>query len=84
MVNELNGVALIVAAMNKFPEDAELQRWASGTLVNLVVWEFKDAIKEAGGRRALVDAIENHQDESKEHVKGIQKHANSALKALFL
>ena len=31
--------------------------------------EFHDPVKQAGGRRALVDAIENHQDESKEYVE---------------
>ena len=83
-VNTLNGVDWIIAAMNKFPHDAKLQRYACGSLDNLVDWdEFKDPVKQAGGRRALLDAIENHQDESKEYVEKLQISANRALKALL-
>ena len=78
------GLILIIAAMNKFPEDAELQHDACGVLENLMQWdEFKDAVKQAGGRRALVEAIENHQDESEKYVKELQLWATSAIKKLF-
>jgi len=84
VVNTLNGADCIIAAMNKFPEDAMLQQYACGALDNLTEWEeFKDAVKQAGGRRALVEAIENHQDESKECVKELQLWATSAIKKLF-
>ena len=59
--------------------DMPVGRWTI-----LVKWdEFKDSVKQAGGRRALLDAIENHQDESKEYVEILQKKANRALKALL-
>jgi len=84
VVKTLNGIDWIVAAMNKFPEDAELQRCACGALDNLVKWEeFHDTVKQAGGRRALVDAIENHEDVSKQHVEKLQHFAKHALKKLL-
>jgi len=84
IVHTLKGIDWIIAAMNKFAEDAELQRYASGMLDTLVAWdEFKEPVKQAGGRRALFDAIENHQDESKDHVDQLQISANRALKALL-
>ena len=84
IVNTLNGIDWIIAAMNKFPHDAKLQEYACWALDNLVRWdEFKDPVKQAGGRRALLEAIENHQDESKEHVEKLQERANRALKALL-
>jgi len=84
VVNPLNGIDCIIAAMNKFAEDAELQRYACGALDLLTEWdEFKEPVKQAGGRRALFDAIENHQDESKDHVDQLQISANRALKALL-
>lgn len=70
--------------MNTFPNDAELQKRASWALDNLTCWgEFKDVVKQAGGRRALLDAIEIHQDERKEHVKELQQYASDALKKLL-
>jgi len=73
-VNALHGINRITEAMKKFPHDAKLQRYACSVLHNLVKWdEFKDAVKQAGGRRALVDAMEDHQDESKEHVEKLQE-----------
>jgi len=84
IIHKLNGDDCIIAAMNKFLHDARLQRYACGMLDNLTEWdEFKDPVKQAGGRRALLDAIENHQDESKEHAKSMQKKAKSALKKLL-
>jgi len=84
LVEELDGVHLIIAAMNTFPNDAELQKRASWALDNLTCWdEFKDVVKQAGGRRALLDAIEIHQDERKEHVKELQQSASDALKKLL-
>jgi len=81
VVNTLNGIDLIVATMNKFPHDVRLQRYACGTLKLLTEWdEFKDSVKQSGGRRALVEAIENHKDESKEHVEILQENASRALK----
>ena len=42
----LNGVDCIIAAMKKFPHDAQLQRYACGALYVLTEWdEFKDAVK---------------------------------------
>ena len=84
VVNTLNGVDWIIAAMNKFPHDAKLQKYACVALDNLTEWdEFKDPVKQAGGRRALFDAIENHKDESKEYVEKIQEKATSALKKVL-
>jgi len=84
LVNTLNGVDWIVAAMKKFPHDAMLQLVACGMLDNLLEWdEFKDSVKQAGGCRALVEAIKNHQDESKEYAENLQRSANHALKALL-
>lgn len=48
-----------------------------------VLCEFTDVVKQAGGRRALLDAIEIHQDERKEHVKELQQYASDALKKLL-
>jgi len=85
IVNSLHGANWIIAAMNKFPEDAELQQYACGALDNIMTWdEFHDPVKQAGGLRALVDAIENHKDESNEHVKELQQSAKGALKKLLL
>jgi len=87
IVKECNGVKLIVAAMNKFKHNAKVQKWACWALAN---WldvcdesEIKDAIVNGGGGRALWDAIENHKDESKEHVKVMQEKARRALKKLL-
>jgi len=85
VVKTLNGVNWIIAAMKKFPHDARLQQFACAALDNLTDWEeFHDPVKQAGGRRALVEAIENHQDVSKEDVKKLQQFAKRALKKLLL
>jgi len=84
VVNTLNGIDWIIAAMNKFPHDAALQFVACSVLDNLVKWdEFRDPVMQAGGRRALLDAIENHKDESKDNVEILQKKASSALKKVL-
>ena len=84
IVEELDGVGLTIAAMRKFPDDVKLQMFASWVLRAMTTWdEFKNAIKEAGGRRALLDAIENHPDESKEHTGDLLMRARSALKNLL-
>lgn len=87
VVKECNGVELIVAAMNHFKDDAKLQENASRALNNLLAVinnsETKDAIVKGGGGRALWDAIENHKDESEDHVKDLQVIARSTLKKLL-
>ena len=83
-VNTLDGINLIVAAMKKFPNHAGLQLFACGVLYNLSQWdEGKDAVKRAGGRAALEDAMKNHSDKSNKTVKGIHEWAAFALKNLL-
>jgi len=82
IVKECDGAGLMVAAMNKFEDNAGLQKWVCSALEKLLNWdddEIKTAIVEAGGRRALVEAIENHKDETKEHVNNLQEKAKAAL-----
>ena len=84
LVNALNGLDLIVAAMRKFPDDELLQRSACHVLRVLCEWqELRTCISDGGGRRLLLDAIETHKDETKEHVKELQEWARKALKNLL-
>ena len=77
----MNGLALIIAAMKNFPNDARVQDWACDLLSNLSNWEeFRAPISAAAGRQALLDAIETLKDESKEYVKDMQTWARRALK----
>ena len=85
IVHELNGIEHIIGAMTRFKENAKLQQFACLALDNLLKGnlEFKQAIVDAGGRRVLFDAIENHNSPSKEHSKYLQERASSALAKLL-
>jgi hypothetical protein len=84
LVNALQGHDVILAAMKEFPNDAELHVWTCYALKWLSKWiEFRAPICDAGGRQALLYAIETHKDESKLDVQKIQKYARLALKQLL-
>lgn len=85
VVQGCNGVGLVVAAMNTFKDNAKLQEVATHALCKLLKYDdLKEAIASANGLRlALVHAIENHKDESKDRVKELQENARSALKQLL-
>jgi hypothetical protein len=84
VVNTMEGHDFILAAMKKFPDDVLLQRWACFALCTLSNWkELQAPICYAGGRRALLDAIETHTDESEIYVNRIQKRARLALQRLL-
>ena len=88
-IGEYDGAKMIVAAMKKFPADAELQKNASWALDNLAQWDdakVRGAVNKAGARLALVSAIEKHEqdeDGEKEDVDDLQERAKSALIALL-
>jgi len=70
--------------MENFADDAKLQAYGSGALRILMEWkEYKNAIVKAGGRQALLRAIENHADETKDYVEDVQNNARCALNALL-
>jgi hypothetical protein len=83
-VNTMKGHDVIIAAMNKFPDDTLAQRWACFALAVLCNYkQFVGFICDAGGRQAFLHAIVTHKDECKEHVKEIQAHARPALRSLL-
>jgi len=86
-VKELDGVKLVVAAMKSFKDMAQLQKNASSALLQLLLSYNEDgctkAIVKAGGRKALLEAVETHDDETTEHVKDLQRKAREALKKLL-
>jgi hypothetical protein len=84
VVNTMKGHELIIAAMKKYPDKARVQRWACHALAVLSDWkEFRTPLCDAGGRQALLDAIETHMDESQADVVYIQKRARLVLQRLL-
>jgi hypothetical protein len=87
VVNTMKGHGIIIAAMKTFPENARVQRYACHALSKLSFWkEFRMSICDAGGRRALAEALETHNDESKEDpddIQNIQKLARLVLQRLL-
>lgn len=82
-VNVLKGTPLIIAAMQTFQDNAAVQKWACWALSSLAAREeLRKPLIEAGARRALANAIDTHQDESKDFVKDLQKKGREALRYL--
>ena len=85
VVGMLNGHLHIVAAMKNFPQCTDILRIGSHALTNLsgLNAELRTCMVNAGCRQALLEAIDTHKDETKEHVKDMQKWARLALKNLL-
>jgi hypothetical protein len=84
IVNTMKGHDIIIVAMKKFPVNARVQRWACYALSMLSIWqELRPPVCDAGGRRALAEALETHKDESKTDVKEIQELARLVLQRLL-
>jgi len=82
----------IIDAMDKFPDNGEVQRNGSIALWklleklyegNYVSREFLDRLRAAGALHVLVNALEMHQKDGKPHGRDIQKYAGGAIKKLL-
>jgi hypothetical protein len=84
IVNTMKGHDVILTTMKIFSNDAEIQAWTCYALSYLSETEkCRAPICDAGGFQALLDTIETHKDESKEHVGQVQKFARRAIKNCF-
>jgi len=83
---------LLIAAMKEFPRDINLQGDTAYALGQFAILPNDDidpveAIVEAGGRQALLDAIQNNPEDGNEGfhsiIRDLQEEARSALKKLL-
>lgn len=57
LVNELDGIAMVLEAMKTFPNDAVLQQAACSVISNLLSWNaFNKELEQASGDQALLGA----------------------------
>ena len=69
----------IVTAMKKFPNEDDLQIYGCSVLDEIAKFpDFQNAVNRAGGRRVLLNAIENHTRD-----KALRESASNLLKHLL-
>lgn len=78
-ITDLGGLVVLVKAMEKFPDNAKLQRYCCGIMSNFApMTEFHMAMKVTGGMSAVAKAHENHPDD-----ESIKKRARRTMKIIL-
>jgi len=75
---------MIAASMKRFPDDAEVQKYACWAIDRLVQYghTYCSRVVQAGLRQLVEDAMAKHSDEKMDHVQTLRSCAQSALHKL--